>query len=570
MAPSDHRPTLLHALLHWEQVQPDKIYLTQPLGNGEVIHYRWKEVGNQVRCMAAYLQSMNFPPRTQIALLGKNSAHWIMADLAILMAGHVTVPLYPTLNAEGAQYILEHSEARLIFLGKLDGKSDGWNEIRNSIPQHLPKIGLPLSPGVDIPQWDDIIATTPALTALDLPDPDQLATIIYTSGSTGKPKGVMHSFRSMSTVPQGINEMFGPHHTLSEHDRMLSYLPLAHAAERAIVESLSLHFGFQVFFTDNLLTFPADLRRAQPTIFFSVPRLWTKFYQAIEARLPQRRQNLLFRLPLVGRLLKQKILTQLGLRSVRFAITGSAPLPSALVSWYRGLGLELLDCYGMSENFAYSHTSRPGRTRVGYVGECNPGAQCRIAENGEIQVKSPGQMLGYFKDAAKMAKELTADGFFMTGDRGEIDAQGRLKITGRVKELFKTSKGKYVAPVPIENKLTNHPKIEAVCVTGSGQPQPFALVMLSPEAQNELAKSSDRRAWSLELETLLDDVNATLEDHETLDYLVVVNEQWTMENGFLTPTMKIKRSVIEQSYLHQGDDWLATRRKIIWASSPQT
>jgi long-chain acyl-CoA synthetase len=551
--------TLVHSLLHWEKTTPDAIYLTQPYPDGRVVDYTWREVGDQVRRMAAHLQSLNLPPKSNIALLGKNSAHWIMADLAIWMAGHVTVPLYPTLNGETARYILEHCEAKLIFIGKLDGKVDGWNDIRPALPAGLPRIGLPMSPEPDIPQWEDLIAGTKPLKNPKLPEPDELATIVYTSGSTGHPKGVMQSFRAMAYVSEGSRQLF----PLNRDDRVLSYLPLAHVAERAAVETQSLNFGFRVYFANSLDTFLEDLRRARPTLFFSVPRLWTKFYLGINEKLPPAKQKILFNIPILSRIIKKKILQQLGLEHVRAALTGAAPLPPKIIEWYRNLGLELLEVYGMSENFGYSHANRPGQTRVGYVGHANPGVEHRIGENGEVLVKSPGQMLGYYKMPEQTAASFTPDGFFKTGDMGEIDAQGRLRITGRVKELFKTSKGKYVAPVPVENRL-NHPKIEVVCVAGASQPQPFALVMLSLEAQQELANGGDRQALQAELEALLDQVNAQVEDHEQLDYLVVVKDQWTMENGFLTPTMKIKRNVIEKRYEPQVERWAKMRQKVVW------
>jgi len=556
---NDSKTSLLHSFLHWEATTPGRIYMTQPYPDGSVRDYSWGEVGRQARCMAAYLQSLRLPAGSSIALLGKNSAHWIMADLAIWMAGHVTVPLYPTLNAETAKYILEHSEAKLLFLGKLDGKSDGWNEMQHAIPTDLPVIGLPLSPRRDIPQWEALVAAQQPLATVHQPRRDELATVVYTSGSTGRPKGVMHSYGNMTQVSVALSGMF----TFTPDDRMLSYLPLAHVAERAAVESTSLYFGFRIYFAGELSTFQADLKRARPTIFFSVPRLWTKFYQAIQDKLPLRRQRLLLALPVVSGWFKKKVLTEMGLNHVRAAITGSAPLPADIIEWYRGLGLELLDCYGMSENFGVSHASRPGEVRVGYVGSTVPGVQCRIAGNGEIEVRSPGQMLGYYRQPDKTAEDMTADGYFRTGDRGEIDTRGRLRITGRVKELFKTSKGKYVAPVPIEQQLGNHPKLEAVCVTGPGQPQPFGLLLLSPDARKEL-KGGARELLGAEFSSLLERINAALEDHEKMSYLVVVRDPWTMDNGFLTPTMKIKRSVIEERYLPAADRWQQAGQKVIW------
>ncbi|HUW52295.1 MAG TPA: AMP-binding protein [Rhodanobacter sp.] len=558
-----HAPTLLHRFLDWEKEQPQAIYLTQPQPDGRVIDYTWATVGEQARRMAAHLQSLQFPPRSQIALLGKNSAHWLIADLAIMMAGHVSVPLYPTLGAESARYVLDHCEARLLFVGKLDGSTDNWPRIEAALPAGLPLIGLPLGPRRDIPQWNTLIMQHEALQAVHDPQPDELCTIVYTSGSTGQPKGVMHSYRSMMSPASAVADAIG----VSSADRLLSYLPLAHIAERSLIETNSLYYGLRVFFVNNQSSFVADVQRARPTIFFSVPRLWTKFQQAVNEKLPPSKQKLLFAVPLLSRLVKRRILRGLGLDQTRIAVTGSAPLPSDIIDWYRSLGLELLDVYGMTENFALSHGCRPGQVRVGYVGTCQLGVEARIDANGELLVRSPGQMLGYYKLPELTARDILPDGFFRTGDRGELDAQGRLRITGRVKELFKTARGKYVAPVPIEIKLGNHPKLESACVTGPGQPQPFALLMLSEDAQRELAGRVDARAELTEsFECLLEQVNATLEDHEQLDYLVVVKQLWTIESGLLTPTLKIRRDAIESRYLPNVEAWHALRQKVIWES----
>ncbi|AXQ30138.1 AMP-binding acetyl-CoA synthetase [Solimonas sp. K1W22B-7] len=557
MAQADEKATLLHCLLHWELVQPQAIWLTQPLGQGRTVDFTWGQAADQVRRMATHLRSLDLPPRSNIGLLGKNSAHWIMADLAIWAAGHVSVPLYPTLNAETAAYVLEHSEAKLLFVGKME---ELWPIVEPGIPADLPRVALPLAPAGLGPSWDEIVARSPPLAEVVHRDPPELATIIYTSGSTGRPKGVMISFAAMRATAAGVDQLY----PLTTSDRMLSYLPLAHAAERVFVETLSLYNGFRVYFAWSLPTFLEDLRRARPTLFFSVPRLWTKFYQGICDKLPPQKQRRLFRIPLVSRIVKRKILRQLGLQDVRVAVTGSAPLSPQLIGWYRELGLELLEGYAMSENFAYSHGNRPGQVRVGTVGTVAPGVDCRIDDNGEILVRSPGNMMGYYKDPEKTAADLSADGWFRTGDMGQIDAAGYLKITGRVKELFKTAKGKYVAPVPIENQLANHPAIEAVCVTGSGQPQPFALLLLSPEARAQ-ADAGGRETLTTEFRSLLGDLNGRLEDHEQLDYLVVVAEPWTMDNGFLTPTMKIRRNVIEQRYLGQAETWASARNEVLWS-----
>jgi len=549
----------LACLYHWEKTRPDAVHFTQPTGEGRVVDYTWREIMNEVRRMAAHLEARKLPEKSQIALFGKNSAHWIMADWAIWMAGHVTVPLYPVMNAETVRYILEHSDSRLLFVGKLDG----WEAMKKGVPADLPVITLPLAPKTEGQSWQSIVDTTAPLTGAPDRGLDELATIVYTSGSTGQPKGVMQSFRSFNVVGTLMHDMM----SATPDDRMLSYLPLAHVAERLVVENQSTYYGYRVFFAESLDTFMADLRRASPTIFFSVPRLWTKFHNAVLAKLPQKKQDILFKIPIVGRRVKRKILGQLGLENVRLAFTGAAPLPAHTIAWYRSLGLELLEAYGMSENMAYSHFTRPEAPRLGYVGHANPGVECRIADDGEVLVKSPAQMLGYYKEPEKTAECYTADGFFKTGDMGEIDAEGRVRITGRLKELFKTTKGKYVAPVPIENRLSEHPRIEAVCVCGANHDSTYALMLLSEDTRKQLESGFPREALGLELSGLMSEVNAALNPHEQLEFAVVVKEPWTTDNGFLTPTMKIRRNVIEERYEPQVERWFEARKRVIWEDS---
>jgi long-subunit acyl-CoA synthetase (AMP-forming) len=391
-----------------------------------------------------------------------------------------------------------------------------------------------------------------------LPQPGDLATIIYTSGSTGRPKGVMHSFEAIYTYALEAGKFCDMH----PRDRLLSYLPLAHTAERSFVESNSLCHGLHVFFNDSLATFMQDLLRARPTVFISMPRLWTKFYQAACARLSATDQALLHTASPDADALKRRVLASLGLDATRIAFTGSAPLSTEITEWYRAIGLELLDVYGMTENFSYSHYSRPGQVRLGYSGQAMPGVECRIDDNGEILLKSPTMMLGYYREPELTKESMSEDGFFRTGDRGEFDEMGRLKITGRVKEIFKTSKGKYVAPVPIEHRLS-HPKVEAVCVTGPGYAQPFALLMLSPAARDELKDGDSAHALRTDMQGLLDSANEALEGHEKLAFVVLVKDIWNVENGFMTPTMKFRRAAIEKYYLPRAPIWAELGQKVI-------
>lgn len=553
---AQHLP--LARLQHWARERPDAIFFTQPMGDGRTQDYSFARVLDESRRMAAYLQRFNWPAGSRVAILSKNCAHWLMSDFAIWMAGHVSVPIYPTLTADSVGRVLEHAQAVACFVGKLDD----WPTLQPGVPANVHAISYPLSPDNQFPTWDDIVRDTAPLALIPARDADELATLIYTSGTTGDAKGVMHPFRTFAVAPEIARGPFG----VSSNDRVLSYLPLAHVAERAFVEANALAFGFHVYFADSLDTFVQDLVRARPTIFFSVPRLWTKFQQGVQAKLPQNRLDLLLKLPLIKRLITRKILKGLGLDAVRFAGGGASPMPPSLLDWWAALGIDIVEVYGMTENFALSHGSFPGDGRVGYVGRPWPGVECRLSDSNEVLVKSPATMLGYFREPEKTREVMTDDGFLRTGDLGAFDEEGRLRITGRAREQFKTSKGKFVSPAPIENKLQQHDSVEACCVVGVSFPQPFALVMLPLEVMKAVKSNVNlKERISRSLTEHLEAVNAQIDPHERLDFLVVVGEQWTVENGLVTPTLKVKRSEIEKLYGVSFEAWARQKAAVLWA-----
>ncbi|MFJ2282969.1 AMP-binding protein [Pseudomonas sp. NPDC087803] len=534
-----------------EARHPRQRFLVQPVGGGQVETLTWADVGHQARCAAHWLRARELPQGSHIALISKNCAHWIIADLAIWMAGHVSVPLYPNLTADSVNQVLTHSESVLAFIGKLDD----WPGMAVGVPADLPTISLPLHPpGAFDFSWDDLQKSSPIQ---DDPRPaaEQLATIIYTSGTTGLPKGVMHSFANLGFATTHGTRLFG----LNEHDRLLSYLPLCHVAERMFVELASIYTGQTVFFAESLDTFITDLRRARPTAMFGVPRIWTKFQMGVYGKIPARRLDFLLGLPFIGKRVGHKVLAGLGLDALRVALSGAAPVPQTLLSWYQKLGLDVLEVYGMTESCGYSHICLPGQYKQGWIGKPCPEVEVRIDESGEVLVRSQANMLGYFKEPQKTAETLTEDGFLRTGDKGEQDAEGRLRLTGRLKEIFKTSKGKYVAPAPIENRLAVHSRIEQVCVVGDGLSAPLGLCVLSTVNQEE-----GRASLHSSLEKLLEEVNAVLDKHERLRRLVVVKDSWAVENGFLTPTLKIKRNVIEDTYGARFEEWSARSEAVLW------
>lgn len=548
----------LQRMYQWEKTTPDKTVFTQPMGGGQVREWTWKQAMDEVRRMAAYLKGLNLEPGSRIAMLAKNTAHWMMADWAIWMAGHVSVPLYPTLAAGTVRQILEHSESKLLFVGKLDV----WDDMKAGVPEGLPMVTLPLAPWVAGARgWEEIIGKSAPLAGSPVRPADELCTLIYTSGTTGMPKGVMHSFGTFAwSITSGLKRV-----PLDQRGRVLSFLPLAHVAERMVVEHGLLATGMHVFFAESLETFVSDIQRARPTVFFAVPRLWVKFQQGVQAKMPPEKMARLLKIPILRGIVKKKVLAGLGLDQAFWAAGGAAPMPPSVLAWYRSLGLDIVEVYGMTENCGLSHSTVLGKPRPGTVGTTYEGVQCRTdPATGEIQVKGECVMLGYYKQPEVTRETFTADRWLKTGDKGTIDAEGNLKITGRVKDLFKTGKGKYVAPAPIENKLATHPAIEACCVTGANLGQPLGLLMLNPEAAAKARDAAGRKALEASLAEHLKAVNAQLDPHEQMDCLVVTVDPWSVENDILTPTMKVKRNKIEDLFARNYENWVASRKKVVW------
>jgi len=548
----------LQSIYRFERERAQHIFLTQPFDGGQVRDWTWSQAVVEARRMATYLKAQNWEPGTRVAILSKNCAWWILADMAIWMAGYVSVPIYPSLKAQTIRHILEHSGAKACFIGATDEGDAG----SLAIPAGVVSIRFPTEPTGDYTDWDALVASSLPLEGFPVRAAGDLATIIYTSGTTGLPKGVMHTFAAFSYNVKVIAPLL----RMTAEERILSYLPLAHIVERIGTESLFIRMGARIFFTEGIETFLADLHRARPTIFLSVPRLLLKFQQGVLAKIPKQKLDRMLRIPLVSGIIKRRILHQLGLSTVVHAACGAAPLPPEILLWFRNLGLNLAEGYGMTET-SITNLPAPGTVRAGYVGRPLEGVEMSLGENGELLIKSPMNMLGYYKDPQGTLNSFTADGFFRTGDLASIAPDGQLKIIGRVKEQFKTSKGKYVAPAPIESMLMAHPAVDAGCLMGAGLPSPFAVILLSEEARKRCADPAARAALEESLAAQMAEVNAQLDPHERLKFLAIAEGPWTIGNGLMTPTLKIKRSILEARYQALIDDWNNRNEPIVWESA---
>lgn len=543
----------LQMLFHWAETTPDRPYLHQPI-NDVWTTYSYAQVADQVRRMAAALETLDLPEGAKIGISGRNTAHWFMADMAISMAGYVSVGLYPKQAPEHITYILEHSEASAVFVGPMPD----IDEFMGALPGGINTISFPYDgvPACDH-SWNELTAGAEPKQDYKAPDTDTLMTLVYTSGTTGNPKGVMITFGNMMFAAKGLMEVLPPH----GQERMFSYLPLAHAFERGALELASVYFGAEVFFLEDIEKLAQQLPVAAPTRFFGVPLVYTRIQAGVLKKLPQKKLDRLIRIPILRGLIRKKILQGVGLHNARMCFSGAAPLPIPVIEWFQKfLGINVLQGYGMTENSIYATCNRPNAHRTGSVGLEMPGANMRIADDGEIQYKHPAVMAGYYKAPDKTAETFTEDGYLRTGDRGRVDEDGFLFITGRVKEIFKTLKGKYVAPAPIEGALSRNTDIDQLCFCGSGLKQPIMLVALTEDAMKK-----DRAEVAAGLEADMATVNQKLEDHEKIAKCVVVKEMWSIDNGLMTPTMKVKRNQVEDRYREILDSSSADRSsKVVW------
>ncbi|WP_261834870.1 AMP-binding protein [Vibrio ishigakensis] len=533
-------------ILKWAHERPNEVYLKQIIDR-EFVDYTFSEVADMALKFAQSLREMGLQPRDKVAFISKNCVEWFITDLALMLGDYISVPIFPTAGTDTIDYCIKHSESKVLVAGKLDDATATSEVIANN--PNLITISYPYDSAPECQhKFAQLVHDTSPLPEEEYAQhhDDKLMSIVYTSGTSGTPKGAMLTFGAFSWSVQKLVEHIG----IQAGDRMFSYLPLAHITERVYIFGSSITAGLPTAFPESLETFIDDVKMHRPTLFISVPRLWTLFQQRIQDKLPPKKLNLLLKIPILNNIIKKKIADGLGLDQGRVLGCGSAPISPSILEWYHTVGLNITEAWGMTETYAYGTLNYPfNASKIGSIGKAGPGIDIKIADDDEILLKSQGLFSGYYKEDELTKETFNDDGWLHTGDVGKLDSEGYLFIQGRKKDTFKTAKGKFVAPVPIEKSFIELARVEMLCLVGLGMPAPIMLVV-PHEFPN-----FDKQRYENSLKRALISLNDRLESHEKVKGILVIREPWSIENGILTPTLKIKRHILEKNYHNLGSAW---------------
>ena len=541
----------------WEEKLKNKPFLKQPFGDLWE-NYTWEQVGNMARKLSTGLKSMGLPEKSHIGLVSKNCREWIIADLAISMSGHISVPFFPTLKSYEIEKLLDFGDVSALFVGKLEN----WEEMKQGVRDDMPIIAFPhykdhskISEGK---QWYDFINEFDPQTEDFKPKLKDIWTIIFTSGTTGDPKGVVLTYETLYNTKR-ITEDGNPLKVdFSGNNDFISYMPLNHIFERVVIEHSAFRFGGTISFVESLETFGQNLNDVKPTAFQGVPRIYSKFQEKILMKMSQKKLSTLLKIPIISFIIKKKLRGALGMSRVRSLVTGAAAMPLELLDWYKSIGIYITNGYGMTENCATCTNLNPyqplGR---GSVGKATSGVDLKISEQGEILMKGPFTLTCYYKNE-EITNQTLRDGWLYTGDKGYIDDDGFLYITGRVKDIFKTSKGKYIEPGVLETYFGNINEFSQLCVVGLACDQPLLMAVPS-----ELA-IKNKESVSIKLAKILEEVNEKLDNYKKISKIILVKEDWVPENGMTTPTLKIKRAKIDEKFSDKYGEWEKSENTVIW------
>ncbi len=530
----------------------------------------------------------------RIAIISNTRAEWSQFDSAILSFGGVVVGIYPTSTAEQIRYILDHSQTRFVIA---ENKAQ-FDKVRLAGPEFVEKMVVMDSDGLTPGDWltlDEVatqgkfrLAQKPHLPdeLRDAVQPEDIAALIYTSGTTGPPKGVVMRHNNLVQVAQTVAEFLGLH----DQDVGVIYLPLAHSLQR-VSNYIGTAVGITGYYLADMSKLVEVSKVVQPTVLSAVPRVYEKIHTAVLTGIDQapprsqklaraaltvghevaqrRRQQqpipfgLRLKHALYNRLVYRKLRAALFGGRMRFLSSGAAPISLELLHFFDAIGLPIYEGYGLTETTSPITVNRPGEVKFGTVGRPLPGSHVKIADDGEILLQGPGVFTEYYKDPAATRDAFTADGWFQTGDIGELDADGYLRITDRKKNIIVTAGGKNIAPANIEHVLMAHPLVSQVLVHGDRRNYLVALITLDPDALLNWANAHHKGSLSYEeltqdgevtavVQSIVDKANGSLARYEQIKYFRILPEEVSVENGLLTPTLKLKRRSVEERY----GDWL--------------
>ncbi|MCP4136056.1 MAG: long-chain fatty acid--CoA ligase [bacterium] len=556
--------------------------------SGKFVDISWNTMNEYIRNTAFFLLSLGVKKNDKVAIFSHTCHQWWIADQAIASIGAISVPIYPTDTAKETRYILKNSDSKACFvdndeniekLGKLSSIIAFTTEQKKT---GMLTLDQAIEKGSKYKNKDEF---EKRLNSIKI---DDVATIIYTSGTTGDPKGVMLTHNNLISQSEQILEGYG--HVMSDNDKLVSFLPLSHAIERMGGYYMVIRLGAKTFFAENLEEIAADLLTVRPTILISVPRIYEKLHAGILAKVKRssfikraifnramkkaaknvpyacagKERKGLFKISynIADKLIFSKMKEALGFDRLQFALAGGGPLTVADAEFFIGMGFIIVEGFGLTETSPVTHCNRIGQITPGSVGTPLKGTEARIAEDGEVQVKGPQVMKGYYKNTKATKEAFTKDGFFKTGDLGTIDGQDRLYITGRIKDIIITSGGKNISPQNIENNLKRSPYIEQIALIGDRRKYISALIIPAFELLREWANSNGIQYF----------LDSELVDHEKVHKLFedeiekysqdfmrvsrvkkfkILNAKWCQESGELTPTMKVKRRIIEDKYAEE-------------------
>jgi len=556
--------------------------------NGKWQTVTWEDYRAQSRLVAQAFMTLGLAAKDGVAIIGENCPQWFICDVAAIYAGGVPAGIYTTNSAEQCLYIAENSDASIAVVENEEQLAK-FKEVEKDLPRLKAIVMMTGSNDADnVYSWEDLPALAEKTSEEDLEErinaqrPDDMCTLIYTSGTTGNPKGVMITHTNITWTAQTTTEIL----IGSTDDRVISYLPLSHIAEQVISLHAPMQMGASSWFAESLDQLGDNLREVRPTIFLGVPRVWEK----IQAKMvvagsqnpplrkkiaawargkgleggyaSQENRSLPFLYGLADKLVFSKVREKLGLDQCRLQISSAAPISLDTLEFFLSLGVPICEVYGMSECSGPATIALPDSYKTGKVGRALPGGEIKIAEDGEILMRGPHVFKGYLKNEAATAEALDEAGWLHSGDIGELDSHGYLKITDRKKDIIITAGGENIAPQLLEGKFKAIPIISQAVVIGDKRKYLTALFTLDPEKLETEVSNAGSPAHDSEsaatcpqmmnyIQSQVDEINKTLSRVQAIKKFTIIPSDFSIEGGELTPTMKVKRKIVREKYQEQ-------------------